>query len=57
MAHHNTHQASEHIGQEYFSHLQYLDNDQYCAKVDRVDFSQCTPAAQDYRLANHQVAP
>ena len=29
MAHHNTHQASEHIRQEYFSHLQDLDDDQY----------------------------
>ena len=57
MAHHNTHQASEHIRQEYFSHLQHLDDDQYYAKIDRADFSQSTPAAQDYRPANHQVAP
>ena len=49
MAHHNTHQASEHIWQEYFSHLQDLDNDQYYAEIDRADFPQCTPAAQDYR--------
>ena len=57
MAHHNTHRASEHIRQEYFSHLQDLDDDQYYTKIDRVDFSQSTLAAQDYRLANHQVAP
>ena len=57
MAHHNTHQASEHIRQEYFSHLQDLDNDQYYAKIDKADFSQCTLAAQDYQPANHQVAP
>ena len=57
MAHHNTHQASEHIRQEYFSHLQDLDNDQYHAKIDRADFSQSTLAAQDYQLENHQVAP
>ena len=57
MAHHNTYQASEHIQQEYFSHLQDLDDDQYYAKIDRVDFSQSTLAAQDYRLENHQVAP
>ena len=57
MAHHNTHQASEHIQQEYFSHLQDLDDDQYYTKIDRVDFSESTLAAQDYQLANQQVAP
>ena len=54
IAHHNTHQASEHIRQEYFSHVQDLDDNQYYTKIDRVDFSQCTPAAQDYQLASHQ---
>ena len=34
MTHHNTHQASEHIQQEYFSHLQDLDNDQYYTEID-----------------------
>ena len=29
MAHHNTHHACEHIQQEYFSHLQDLDDDHY----------------------------
>ena len=57
MTHHNTHQASEHIQQEYFSHLQDLDDNQYYNEIDRVDFSQSTLAAQDYWLANHQVAP
>ena len=57
MAHHNTHRASEHIQQEYTSQLQDLDNDQYYAKIDRVDFSQSTPAAQVYRPANQQEAP
>ena len=57
MAHHNTHQASEHIQQEYFSHLQDLDDDQYYTEIDRADFSQSTPTAQDYRPANHQAAP
>ena len=45
MAHHNTYQASEHIRQEYHSHLQDLDDDQYYTKIDRADFSQSTPAA------------
>ena len=39
------------------SHLQDLNDDQYYAKIDRVDFPQCTPAAQDYRPASHQEAP
>ena len=57
MAHHNTYRSSEHIGEEYPSRLQDLDNEQYYAEIDRADFSQSTPAAQDYRLANQQVAP
>ena len=57
MAHHNTHQASGNIWQEYFSHLQDLNDDQYYAKIDRVDFSQHTPPAQYYWLACHQEAP
>ena len=57
MIHHNTHQASEHIQQEYFSHLQDLDDDQYYAKIGKANFPQYPPAAQDYQPANHQVAP
>ena len=56
MAHHNTHRASEQIQQEYHSCLQDLDDEQYYAKIDRTDFSQSTPAAQDYWLANQQEA-
>ena len=54
MAHHDTHQASEHIRQEYFSHLQDLDDDQYYTKIDRANFSQYPPATQYQRPANHQ---
>ena len=57
MAHHNTLQASEHIWQEYVSHLQDLDDDQFYAKIDRANFSQYTPAAQYHCLAHHQEAP
>ena len=57
MAYHNTHHASEHIRQEYCSHLQDLDDDQYYTEIDRADFSQSTLAAQDYQPANQQVAP
>ena len=57
MTHHNTHQASEHIQQEYFSHLQDLDDDQYYTKIDRANFPQYPPATQGYQLANHQEGP
>ena len=57
MTHHNTHQASEHIWQEYFSHLQDLDDDQYYAEIDRANFPQYTLATQHHRPANHQEAP
>ena len=57
MAHHNTHHASKHIRQQYFSHLQDLDDDQYYTKIDRANFHQYPPAVQDYLLANHQVTP
>ena len=57
MAHHNTHQASEHIQQEYFSHLQDLSNDQYYAEINSMDFSQHTLAAQYHWPACHQEAP
>ena len=52
MAHHNTYQASQHIRQEYLSHLHELDDDQYYAEFDRAYYLQDSPAAQDYRLAN-----
>ena len=57
MAHHNTHQASEHIRQEYFSHLQDLDDDQYYAEIDRANFPQYPPATQYQHPANHQEGP
>ena len=54
MTHHNTHQASEHIQQEYFSHLQDLDDDQYYTEIDRANFPQYPPATQYHRLTNNQ---
>ena len=57
MTHHNTHQASEHIWQEYFSHLQDLDDDQYYAEIDRTNFLQYTLATQYHHSTNHQEAP
>ena len=40
MAHHNTYQASEHIRQEYQSHLHELDDDQYYTEINRAYYSQ-----------------
>ena len=53
LAHHNTYEASQYICQEYRSCLHALDDDQYYVEIDRVYYSQETPAAQDYQLANH----
>ena len=57
MAHHNTYQASQHIQQEYRSHLHELDNNQYYTKIDRAYYSQDSLAAQDYQLANQPAEP
>ena len=57
MAHHNTHQASKHIRQEYFSHLQDLDDDQYYTEIDRANFPQYPLATQYQCPANHQEGP
>ena len=57
MAHHNTYQASDHIRQEYRSHLHEWDDDQYYTKIDRVYYSQSTLALQDYWPAIQQPAP
>ena len=57
MARHNTYQASEHIQQEYRSHLHELDNDQYYAEINRAYYSQSTQPAQDYGLAIQQPVP
>ena len=45
MAHDNTYQASQHIHQEYRFHLHDLDDDQYYVEINRVYYSQDTPAA------------
>ena len=57
MTHHNTHQAREHIRQEYFSHLQDLDDDQYYAEIDRANFPQYPLATQYHCPANHHEGP
>ena len=57
MAHHNTYEASQHICQDYRSHLLTLDDDKYYEEVDRAYYSYGTLAAQDYWLANQAPGP
>ena len=38
ITHHNTHQESEQIGQEYFATLQNLSDDEYYTEIDRAEF-------------------
>ena len=52
LVHHNTYEASQHIHQDYRSHLLTLDNDKYYKEVDRAYYSYGTLAAQDYQLAS-----
>ena len=57
MAHHNTYQASQHIRQEYQSHLHELDDEQYYAKINRAYYSQDILTAQDYQPGNQTAEP
>ena len=57
VANHNTYEASQHLHQEYRSCLHALNDDQYYAEIDRAYYSQETPAAQDYQLANQSAEP
>ena len=57
LAHHNTYEASQHIHQEYRSHLHDLDDDQYYTEINRAYYLQDSPAAQDYWLAKQSAEP
>ena len=57
LAHHNTYEASQYIHQEYRSHLQALDDNQYYMEIDRSYHSYETLAAQDYQPANQAPGP
>ena len=57
LAHHNTYEASQYICQQYRSHLNALDDDQYYAEIDRSYYSYETLAAQDYQPANQAPGP
>ena len=53
LTHHNTFEASQQIRRDYQSRLLALDEEKYYEEVDRAFYMYGTPAAQDYRLANH----
>ena len=57
IAHHNTHQESEQIHQEYFATLQNLSDNEYYAEIDRAEFQNHTPASPYDRPAHCQEAP
>ena len=57
ITHHNTHQESEQIHQEYFATLQNLSDDKYYAEIDGAEFRNHTPALQYNWPAHHQEAP
>ena len=52
LSHHNTYEASQHIQQDYRSHLLTLDDDKYYEEVDLAYDSYGTLAAQGYQPAN-----
>ena len=54
ITHHNMHQESEQICQEYFATLQNLSDDEYYAEIDRAGFRNHTPASPYDRPACHQ---
>ena len=45
ITHHNTHQESEWIRQEYFATLQNLSDDEYYTEIDRAEFQYHTPVS------------
>ena len=57
MTHHNTHHASERIRKGYSAALHNLSDDEYYTEIDRVEFTNYTPASQYDWPAHHQEAP
>ena len=45
ITHHNTHQESKQIRQEYFTTLQNLSDDEYYTEIDRTEFQYHTPVS------------
>ena len=57
ITHHNTHQESKRIQQEYFATLQNLSDDEYYTKIDRTELQYHTPVSPYDWPTCHQVAP
>ena len=57
ITHHNMHQESKQIHQEYFATLQSLSDDEYYADIDRGEFQNYTLASPYDWPACHQEAP
>ena len=57
ITHHNTHQESERIQQEYFATLQNLSDNKYYTEIDRTEFQYHTPVSPYDWPTCHQEAP
>ena len=57
ITHHNTHQESERIQQEYFTTLQNLSDDEYYTEIDKTELQYHTLVSPYDRPTHHQVAP
>ena len=57
ITHHNTHQESERIQQEYFATLQNLSDDEYYTEIDRAEFRYHTPVSPYDWPTRHQEMP
>ena len=56
ITHHNTHQESEQIQQEYFTTLQNLSDDEYYTEIDRTELQYHTLVSLHNRPTCRQVA-
>ena len=57
ITHHNTHQESKRIQQEYFATLQNLSDDEYYTEIDRTEFQYHTPVSPYNWPTCHQEVP
>ena len=57
ITHHNTHQESKWIQQEYFATLQNLSDDEYYTQIDRAEFQYHTPVSPYDQPTRCQEAP
>ena len=57
ITHHNTHQESKQIQQEYFASLQNLSDDEYYTEIDRTELQYHTPVSPHNWPICCQVAP